>query len=222
MNKSIIFDIDGTLLYARGIGRKAFGIAFRTAYGIDYPDVEKLCFVGATDSGVVRNMADECGVKNTIAKEEHFFLALTKEIDEELSRKKPLVYEGVPELLEELNITGFSLGIITGNIRATAWSKLRHGSIDSHFSFGAYGDDHHKREKITETAISRAPADSPVSIMIGDTPLDIHAAKTNNLKAIAVATGWVSAKELAEAGADLVLNDFSDTQSCINRIMEML
>ena len=222
MNKSIIFDIDGTLLYARGVGRKAFGYAFRTAYGIDYPNVEKLCFIGATDSGLISNMAKECGVESTISREEHFFLALTREIDEELSQKKPLVYEGIPELLGELNRTGFSLGIITGNIRPTAWSKLRHGSIDSCFSFGAYGDDHHKREEITRTAISRAPSDSPVVMMIGDTPLDIHAAKTNNLKAVAVATGWVSAEELAEAGADLVLEDFSDTQRCITRIMEML
>ena len=222
MKSSIIFDIDGTLLYARGIGRDSFGTAFKTAYGIEYPDLSKLCFVGATDTGVIRAMAKECNVKNSPAHEEHFFLTLARELDKALSTSKPLVYDGVPELLAELSRTGFTLGIITGNIRPTAWSKLRHAGIDHCFSFGAYGDDHHKRDKITSTAMDRAPEDAPVAMMIGDTPLDIHAAKTNNLKAIAVATGWVSAEELAEAGADLVLDDFSDTAKCITQILELL
>lgn len=222
MKNSIIFDIDGTLLYAQGVGREAFGVAFKAAYDLDYPNVDKICFVGATDSNVVRTMADECGVRNTPAREEHFFLVLTKEIDDALSQNKPLVYNGVPEFLNELNRAGFALGIITGNIRPTAWSKLRHAGIDGCFSFGGYGDDHHKRTQITKAAISRAPDGAPVSMMIGDTPLDIQAAKANSLTAIAVATGWVTAEELAEAGADLVLDDFSDTQSSIDQISALL
>jgi len=222
MNRSIIFDIDGTLLYAKGIGRDAFGTAFRAAYGIEYPDVRKICFVGATDSNVIRQMTQECNVRNSPAREEHFFMVLARELDEGLSRNKPLVYQGVPELLSELGNLGFPLGIITGNIRSTAWCKLRHAGIDHCFSFGAYGDDHHQREEITRTAIGRAPAEAPVALMIGDTPLDIQAAKANNITAIAVATGWVSAEELAQAGADLVLDDFSDTHRSIAQIMEML
>lgn len=222
MNKSIIFDIDGTLLYARGIGRDSFGTAFKTAYGIEYPDLSKLCFVGATDTGIIREMARECNVKNSPAHEEHFFLTLARELDKALSFNKPLVYPGVPDFLNELIKADYKLGIITGNIRPTAWSKLRHAGIDHCFSFGAYGDDHHKRDEITRIAIIRASEKAPVALMIGDTPLDIHAAKANNLVAVAVATGWVSAEELADAGADLVLDDFSDTAKCITQILEML
>ena len=222
MSKSVLFDIDGTLLYARGIGRRAFGTAFRTAYGVEYPDVESICFIGATDSNVVRGMARECNVANSPSIEEHFFLVLARELNQGLAQQKPHVHAGVPELLDGLFRAGPLLGIFTGNIRPTAWSKLRHAGIDRFFSFGAYGDDHHDRREITRAAIRRAPADAPVSLMIGDTPLDIQAAKANNLTAIAVATGWVKAEELAEAGADLVLDDFSRTERCITRIMEML
>ncbi len=222
INQSILFDIDGTLLYARGVGRDAFGIAFEDAYRVAYPDVEKLCFIGATDSNLVRNMAKECNVETTIAKEEHFFLRLTQLIDAALSKVKPHIYPGVPQLLTELNQAGLPLGIITGNIRPTAWSKLRHSEIDSYFSFGAYGDEHHDRSEITNIAISRAPAATPATMMIGDTPLDIKAAKSNNLVAVAVATGWISAEELADAGADLVLTDFSDTHSTIKKIITLL
>ncbi len=219
MPSTLLFDIDGTLLYARGIGRAAFGKAFLEAYGVSYPDIAGLCFVGATDSNVVRSMAAECGVSSTPAREEHFFLLLAQEIDAGLTRNKPLVYPGVPELLDHLYRNGDTLGIITGNVRATAWSKLRHARLDAAFSFGAYGDDHHERSEITRLALLRSP--SPVWALIGDTPLDIMAAHENGLQAVAVATGWVSAEDLAAAGADLVLKDFSDTAHTVEMLKSL-
>lgn len=212
----MLFDIDGTLLYARGIGRAAFGTAFLDAYGLPYPDIAGLCFVGATDSNVVRTMAAECGVSSTPAREEHFFLRLAQEIDAGLAHNRPLVYPGVPELIDCLYRRGVTIGMVTGNVRATAWSKLRHAGLDYAFSFGAYGDDHHDRSEITRLALLRSPA--PVRALVGDTPLDIQAAHANGLKAVAVATGWVSAEELAAAGADLVLKDFSDTAHTIGQL----
>ncbi len=216
MPYALLFDIDGTLLYARGIGRAAFGKAFLEAYGVAYPDVAGLSFVGATDSNVVRVMAEECGVASTPAREEHFFLRLAQEIDAGLAQNKPHVYPGVPELIERLHRRGDALGIITGNVRATAWSKLRHARLDHAFTFGAYGDDHHNRAEIARLALLRSPVRARA--VIGDTPLDVQAAHENGLKAVAVATGWVSAAELALAGADLVIDDFSDTERAVSLI----
>ena len=215
---AFLFDIDGTLLYARGIGRAAFGTAFESAYGVPYPDLAKLTFVGATDSNVVRAMAAECGVASTPAREEHFFLLLTQAIDAGLARTRPLVYPGVPALLQRLCKEGYPLGLITGNIRATAWAKLRHAGLDAAFSFGAYGDDDPDRTEIARLALRRVPRGGRARALIGDTPLDIRAAHANGLRAVAVATGWVTADELAAAGADLVLADFSDTESVLARL----
>ena len=222
MRSAILFDIDGTLLYARGIGRAAFGIAFLAAYGIPYPDLAGLCFVGATDSNVVRTMAAACGVANSAAREEHFYHRLACEIDAALAQNKPHIYPGIPELTERLNSRGHALGIITGNVRATAWSKLRHAGLDHAFAFGAYGDEHHDRTEIARIAVGRAPAGTAVRMLIGDTPLDVLAAKANGLAAVAVATGWVTAADLAAAGADLVLPDFSDTDTCIDQLENLL
>ena len=139
---AFLFDIDGTLLYARGVGRAAFGVAFEAAYGVPYPDLAGLTFVGATDSNVVRQMAAACGVASTPAREEHFFLRLAHAIDAALDQTRPLIYAGVPELVARLAGCGHALGLVTGNVRATAWSKLRHAGLDHAFLFGAYGDDH--------------------------------------------------------------------------------
>ena len=78
MQSAILFDIDGTLLYARGVGRAAFGAAFHAAYGVPYPHLTELVFVGATDSNLVRSMAAVCGVNSTPAREEHFFCTWLK------------------------------------------------------------------------------------------------------------------------------------------------
>ena len=222
MRSALLFDIDGTLLYARGVGRAAFGTAFLAAYGVPYPDVEGLCFVGATDSNVVRLMAAERGIASTRAREEHFYLHLAHDIDAALAENKPVIYPGIPELVARLNGRGHTLGIITGNVRATAWSKLRHAGLDHAFAFGAYGDDHHDRSAIAAIALTRAPDDCAVRILIGDTPLDVQAARANGLKAVAVATGWVPAEELAAAGADLVMPDFSDTETSLAQLEKLL
>ncbi|HOE61612.1 MAG TPA: HAD family hydrolase [Kiritimatiellia bacterium] len=219
---AFLFDIDGTLLYARGIGRAAFGTAFETAYGVPYPDLAGLTFVGATDSNVVRTMAATCGVASTPAREEHFFLLLTQAIDAGLAQTKPLVYPGVPALLDRLCKEGYPLGLITGNIRATAWAKLRHAGLDAAFCFGAYGDDDPDRNVIARLALQRVPHGVRARVLIGDTPLDIQAAHANGLIAVAVATGWVTADALAAAGADLVLDDFSDTETVLAQLKALL
>ncbi len=222
MRASILFDIDGTLLYARGVGRIAFGNAFLAAYGVPYPDIAVLSFVGATDSNVVRTMAASCGIATSPAREEHFFLRLAHDIDAALHQNRPHVYPGIPELTDRLNRHGHALGIVTGNVRATAWSKLRHAGLDHAFTFGAYGDEHHDRTEIARLAINRAPAGAVARMLVGDTPLDVLAAKANGLIAVAVATGWVSAEELAAAGADLVLPDFADTDARIAQLENLL
>ena len=222
MRTAILFDIDGTLLYARGVGRAAFGTAFEAAYGVPYPDIAGLCFVGATDSNVVRGMAAACGIANTPAREEHFFLRLATAIDAALAVNKPHVYPGVPELTAALNRRGHALGIGTGNVRATDWSNLRHAGLDHAFAFGAYGDDHHLRSEIARIALARVPPDAAARVLVGDTPLDVRAAKDNGLLAVAVATGWVAAEELAAAGADLVIPDFADVDASVAKLEALL
>ncbi|MBQ7188428.1 MAG: HAD family hydrolase [Kiritimatiellae bacterium] len=219
---SILFDIDGTLLFARGVGRIAFAASFRGAYGVEYPDIGAISFVGATDSGVIRQMAARCSVPNSPAREEHFFFLLARHLDAAMDARPPQIFPGVPELLRELNNRGYRLGLVTGNIRATAWAKVRHAGVDSCFSFGAYGDESEDRNEITRLAIGRAPEGGTPRLLVGDTPRDIEAAHRNGLAALAVGTGWVSLDDLTRSGADAVIQDFSDTEQTIRLIESVL
>ena len=60
----------------------------------------------------------------------------------------------------------------------------------------------------------------PASVwVIGDTPLDIGAAHANGARALAVATGPLSADELRAAGAHAVLDDLSDVEAVLELLL---
>ena len=53
------------------------------------------------------------------------------------------------------------------------------------------------------------------AVVVGDTPDDIHCARVNGARALAVATGRHSVEELREHGADAVFEDLSDTSRVV-------
>jgi phosphoglycolate phosphatase-like HAD superfamily hydrolase len=213
MKSAILFDIDGTLLYAKGIGRLAFAEAFEEAYGIT-ADFSTISFVGATDTAIIRDLAKQFNVTSTPAREEHFFLSLATHLDPRLRADKAIhVYPGVTSLLDALTARDKILGVVTGNIRATAWSKLIHAGLAPWFSFGSYACDHWNRDILARIACERAPHyGAQARLLIGDTPKDIQAAHAAGLPCLAVATGWITAAELHAAGADAVVEDFTNLE----------
>lgn len=222
MTPAILFDIDGTLLYAKGLGRQAFGEAFAVAYGAAI-DVEALSFVGATDTALIRSLAAELGLDSTPAREEHFAIEFTKRLDPKLAAGPIQVYPGVPELLRTLTGQGILLGLVTGNLRTTAWSKLIHSGLAGHFTFGAYAGDHADRGILTRIAAQRArDLGAEAKLLIGDTPKDIQAAHAAGIPCLAVATGWISEPELRDAGAEAVLPSFADSETTLATIRKFL
>ncbi len=221
MKPAIFFDIDGTLLYAKGLGRAAFAEAFEVAYR--HPvDMSNVSFVGATDTAIIRTLAHAQGIVSTPAQEEQFFFAFAQALDVRLKEGPILLYPGVQELLARLVERGYLLGTVTGNIRTTAWRKLHHSGLDTYFTFGAYACDHEDRNQLAAIAMQRAEAlGASAKLLIGDTPKDIHAAHANKLPCLAVATGWISEEELSAAGANAVLKDFSNVDATLSLIDEL-
>ena len=56
-------------------------------------------------------------------------------------------------------------------------------------------------------------------VVIGDTPHDIACAAVAGAMSVAVATGGHSRDELARAGADIALDDLSDTKSVLDLLL---
>lgn len=56
------------------------------------------------------------------------------------------------------------------------------------------------------------PLTNRQTVIIGDTPNDVHAAKTAGAHIIAVASGKSSTDELNQSGAEKVLTDLQDAE----------
>ncbi len=210
----ILFDIDGTLLHAPG-GRAAFAQAFKEALGWEQ-GVEHINFYGATDLNVFRGICGERGVESTPEMERAFFERLAPALNSRLAVNPPTLFPNVENILREVS-KQWKLGIVTGNIEATARAKLHHAGIADHFSFGGFGCTHADRAEIARQALKASGVERPGKFfLIGDTPSDINAAKANGLIAIAVATGGFDFQSLEKAGADFVFQDLTDTEKLMD------
>lgn len=216
---TLLFDIDGTLLLTGGAGQVAFERAFEECFGVArswggvVPD-------GKTDPIIFGEIARRA-IGRDLASGEYDALCerYLNYFPDALERSDRFrLMPGVAELLAELRRDeGLLLGVATGNLEAAAWHKLRRGNLHPFFSFGGFGSDAVRREDLVLRAIERGRGLAPSAklkaehfVVIGDTPLDVAAAKANGARAVGVATGSWTAEELTASGADLALKDLSD------------
>jgi len=135
------------------------------------------------------------------------------------------VYPGVPETLAALHeADGVVNSLLTGNIEANAAVKVGAFGLDRWLDFeaGAYGSDpHERRSDLVEIARERAAArygEPTGAVLVGDTPLDVLAAREAGARAVAVATGFADPDDLRESQPDALLQDLRDTDAAIRAI----
>ena len=97
--------------------------------------------------------------------------------------------------------------------------KLDFFGLNDYFNIGAFGNDDEDRDRLLPIAVDKLFKQNSLKvgyrdcIVIGDTPRDISCSKPYGAFSVAVATGPYSAATLSDAGADVVLNDLSDTEA---------
>jgi len=206
----IFCDIDGTLLYAKGSGRMAFGDAFEEAFGVAV-DMAHINFAGATDIRVVEQLLREAGLAPGPDGKARFFELLPLHLDRNMALEPPSVFPGVGTFLERVS-KHWKLALVTGNIRACAYLKLKHAGLDEYFTgVGGFGDDHGDRNRMAAMALERAgqPAGS---FLLGDTPSDIEAARSNGMVSVAVCNGQFGRAALEAERPDIVVDSFEDAE----------
>ena len=103
---------------------------------------------------------------------------------------------------------GALLGLATGNLELIGWIKVEEVGLREWFSFGGFSDRFSIRSAMVGDAAAKArelmPDREGASIcVVGDTPRDIEAARSNGLPVIAVATCHFSFDELATHEPDV-------------------
>jgi phosphoglycolate phosphatase-like HAD superfamily hydrolase len=228
----ILFDIDGTLLHAGGVGRRAFSKAFFDLFQVE-DAYEGTVARGRTDPGLIQEISERT-LGRSLSLSEYQMLrksyveAFRMEI---VHADKYRLMPGATALLRELNNSQkCALGIETGNFQETAQIKLQHGNLHHFFSSGGFGCDaggygceSQNRAQIVQTAIARAEESHGDSfdrvLVIGDAPQDIEAAKANDAAALLVLTGGVTTDDPSTAKADLVVDNLEDLTLIVEFLM---
>ncbi|MBM4193459.1 MAG: HAD family hydrolase [Gemmatimonadetes bacterium] len=227
--KVALFDIDGTILLARGAGQRSMHRVLIEAIGTPGPGGQH--YAGKTDPQIVREAMRfaGCDDREIDARMPAVLGRYLEELEQELRAPvQPIeVLPGVPELIDACEAhERVTLGLLTGNLLSGAAWKLRAGGIDpARFAFGAYGSDHEERPVLAGIARERASAHvgrdvaARDCVVIGDTPADIACAQAIGARTLAVATGSFTVDVLTEAGADHVMEDLADTASALAAIL---
>ena len=222
MRRVVLFDIDGTLI-SGGPAKDAFCDAMLETFGT-LGDAEGVSFAGKTDPQIVRELLagagyDRAGVESRMP---DLFRRYLQKLEVRLVDRPVDVLPGVQKLLGALSEIGdIGVGLLTGNIVGGAELKLRSAALWGYFELGSYGSDHEERDELPAIALGRArrawretiePSDA---IVVGDTPRDVSCGQREGTRTLAVATGHFSFRQLAEAGADHVLEDLSSTDEVL-------
>ncbi len=212
----LLFDVDGTLLSAGGAGRRALERAFAAQCGTAAP-LHDVRFNGMTDPGIVRAGLERLGRPVSPALVTAILDDYVDLLDEELARTPAFeVHAGVPAVLEALATRrDVAVGLGTGNVRAGARRKLARAALDGHFAFGGFGCDHEDRAELLRIAVARGtdrldrPAGGCRTVVIGDTPRDVAAARAIGAESLGVGTGGSAPAALRAAGATWAVGDLT-------------
>ena len=226
--KLVLFDIDGTILWSDGAGRRAMTRALMTAFGTSGD--ERYRYDGKTDMQIVRDLMRAEGHADAIIDQrmEALLAEYAAGLHEELRSGETQIerLNGVIELIDALEARDDRcVGLLTGNIEVGAHAKLRAVGIDpTRFVVSAFGSDHEVRGELPAIAQRRArevlgrDVKGDAIVIIGDTPADIDCTRAIGARAIAVATGRYSVEELAGHGPLAVFADLTDTDAVMRAI----
>lgn len=220
VTKVFLFDIDGTLLMAGGCGRSSFIGTWAALHGQGSP-FDTIDFTGRTDTSVFAQVFSEVYKRPpTTAETEAFFdsyHALLKEKIQTAPRFRLL--PGVREVLAGLTAgRDCIVGLVTGNTREGAMTKLKRADLEGFFSCGGFGSDSPDRATLTGIAIERAARLAGTAIettVIGDSLLDAAAARANGARIVLVASGGTPSSLLAGAMPDELLEGMDDWEMAL-------
>lgn len=230
--KLVLFDIDGTLLWTDGAGRRAIHSALRDEAGTAEPS-ERYRLDGKTDPQIVRELLSLAGHPG--AEDADLVRAVcdryVDHLRAELARPRQAtrLLPGIRALLAGLEAHEAQaralVGLLTGNVAAGAALKLQSAGLDpGRFRVGAYGSDSARRSELPAIAAERGaaltgrPFPGADVVIIGDTPEDVACGRPIGARALAVATGSYDVAALEAAGAAHVFETLADTTAVLDAI----
>ena len=205
MKKTVIFDLDGTLLdsiedIASSMNKVLESLQLPTHKIEDYKH-----FVGGGVDILVENALSNQSkeIKDEVIKR------FKIEYDGKL-HSKTLPYDGIYELLDELKKLDINLAVLSNKPHEFTVSYVNHFFKDYNFK-----EIHGQKKDVPKKPDPKAALDIVKCLdsscentyFIGDTKIDMQTAKSANMTAIGVLWGFRDEKELRDFGADFIVSN---------------
>ena len=205
MKKTVIFDLDGTLLdsiedIASSMNKVLESLQLPTHKIEDYK-----YFVGGGVDILVENALNNHSkeIKDEVTKR------FKVEYDGKL-HSKTLPYDGIYDLLDELKKLDINLAVLSNKPHEFTVSYVNHFFKDYDFK-----EVHGQKEDVPKKPDPKAAIDIVKCLdsscentyFIGDTKIDMQTAKSANMTAIGVLWGFRDEKELRDFGADFIVSN---------------
>jgi len=215
--RSILFDIDGTLSDTDDMMVQKVERILPPFFS--YSQIEKrqqaarwLVMASESPGNYIYNLADRFNLDSIFIK-----------LINRLSRKKkhrarrfwmiPGIQEMLPELAER-----FPLGIVSARDEISALAFVRQFDLEKYFPVIVTSQTCKYTKPFPDPllyAAKRMRVEPKNCLMVGDTTVDIKAAKLAGMQAVGVLCGFGRRRELERAGADLILNSTTDLASLL-------
>lgn len=197
-----IFDLDGTLLDTLGDLTASVNYAMRTHGMPEHPIDDVRRFVG---NGVRKLMerAIPQGTGNPLF-EETFATFRQYYMAHSLDTTKP--YEGIPEMLAELQKRGCRLAVVSNKMMAATQELIRHffpGTIE--VAIGEHEAEGIRKKPAPDTvlaALRQLGVGKEGAVYVGDSDVDIMTARNSGLPCISVLWGFRDRDFLIQHGAE--------------------
>ena len=210
-----LFDIDGTLLRSRDrIHFDSFASSIQRVTGLEVT-LAGILLHGNTDTAILRQACIQADISTTVLEPqvEAILEAMRNTVSEHRNEMDLVRMPGVEQVLDHLARRGALLGVATGNLELIGWIKVEQAGLREWFRFGGFSDQFPVRSELVGHAARKARElsgyDASICV-VGDTPRDIEAARTNSLPVIAVATGNFSFDQLQEYHPEVCASSLAD------------
>ena len=204
----IIFDLDGTLTDNTSGIKNSLRYALEQMQITGFPENTFEKFIGPPLQWGFSNLFG-LNERNTNLAVEYF-----REYYSENGWHQNIPYEGIYDMLEELNYSGVKMYIATSKLEKFAIKIVEHFEFDKYIlrlNGADYGGKKAlKSELIAGLLESEQLMPSDHIVMVGDTVFDIQGGKDNQLSTIAVGYGFGKKEELLNSNPDFFAEDVEE------------
>ncbi|HBH12043.1 MAG: HAD-superfamily hydrolase, subfamily IA, variant 1 [Clostridiales bacterium 38_11] len=208
MIRNVIFDLDGTLADSEDLIIKSFQHIYKKFKGHEVSESHIKKTFGEILEKVIRAEFDQD--YKTVVNE-------YREYHHENFDTYMKLYDGAGEIIEELYLNNYTLGIVTSRLDFTAMKILEMYNITKYFKSIITADkciNHKPHPEPLLKCLEELGGTKPETIFIGDTVFDLECARNAGVKSVLVSWSNMDTN-LLTVKPDYIIHQFEDIKKII-------